>query len=111
MKITTNNVPRDLLMPHELPAGIMESEFDYVSDPTECGARFFKYRGAWYDVNEFTHITRRAKECGGFSQPVDGDSPIFAWDGIQTETYFSGIVIKIKFADDGERVIVGSVYS
>jgi hypothetical protein len=109
MNIISNNVPRDLFMPHELPDGVMQSEFDYVEHPEECGPRFFSYRGAWYDVNEFVRIAKRSNANTGFAHTVDGDSPMLAWDGIQTDTYFSGVLV--RYVEDGERVIVARCYA
>ena len=92
MNVITNNRPRMLLTWAELPEGIGESEFDYVED--RHAPRFFNYRGVWYDIFEFDYIS---------------DQPCYApfrgkWDGVQTDSFFSGIVL--RWFDD-EFVIVG----
>ena len=110
MQIKTNNVPRDLISGSELPPGIMESEFDYVPEDDRYSPRFFQYRGAWYDAHEFVTIGKRSDLRQSFRHDVDDDSPLLAWDGIQTDTYFSGILI--RWTDhDCERVVVGRCYS
>ena len=96
--VITNNKPRVLLMWAELPEGIGESEFDYVEDGDRHEPRFFNYRGAWYDAFEFEYIS---------------DQPCYAplrgkWAAVQTDSFFSGIVI--RFVSDDDLVIVGRCY-
>mgnify|MGYP003439476254 CR=1 FL=1 len=107
MKITTNNAPRPLVSGCDVPAKIMDSEFDYVDDDDKYSERFFCYRGSWYDLHEFVRIRPRA-DAVGFEHGVDADSPLASWHAIQTDSYFSAIVIRL--ADD-DRVIVGRAYS
>ena len=99
MNVITNNKPRALLTWTELPEGIGESEFDYVDDADRYEPRFFKYRGAWYDAFEFEYIS---------------DQPCYApfrgkWDGVQTDSFFSGIVL--RWFDEFNSVIVGRYYA
>lgn len=100
MKIISNNQPRHLMALHELPRKVAEAEFDYVTD--DLAPRFFKYRGAWYDVQEFVRIAPRARAVG-FEHPADDGSPLLAWDGIATDSYFTATLA--RYAD--ESVIVG----
>lgn len=106
MKITTNNAPRPLFMAIDLPAKIIESDFDYIED--DClTARFFRYRGLWYDAHEFVRVQLRG--AAGFNQmchTVGPGEPLASWHAIQNDSYFSGIVIRLM--DDGESVIVGT---
>lgn len=95
MNVITNNKPRALLMWAELPEGIGASEFDYVGDADRYEPRFFNYRGAWYDAFEFEYIS---------------DQPCYAplrgkWDGVQTDSYFFGVVV--RWHREFEFVIVG----
>ena len=95
MNIVTNNHARMLLMWAELPEGIGESEFDYVDDADRYEPRFFNYRRAWYDAFEFEYIY---------------DQPCYAplrgkWTAVQTESFFSGIVL--RWFDEFNSVIVG----
>jgi len=87
MEITTNNQPRELVAFEDLP----ESECEDFAGRDRFFPRFFCYRGAWYDVGEFVR------------------AEIASWDGVQSDTYFSGVLI--RYVDDCERVIVGRYYS
>ena len=104
MKITTNNQPRDLVSFHDLPENV-QSDFDYIEADAHHDLRLFKYRGAWHDVNEYVQIIARRDTYNGWAMQVDADSPLLKWDGIQSDTYFSGTVI--KYGDDCETVILG----
>jgi hypothetical protein len=93
--IRTNNIPRELIDWSDL-TNKEQAEFNYVSDPQYATQRFFRYRGWTYDVQEFmsTH---------------DMGSTLRGWDGYSSDSYFSGILVKLVC--DCERVIVGSYYS
>lgn len=100
--IKSNGRERELLALWQLPAGIAESEFDYVdSDPagTEFATpRFFQFRGSWYDVND------------GFER-TNSHGHYADWDGIQTQSYFDAVLIRYAREDNGELnvdyVVVG----
>ena len=109
MKITTNNVPRPLVMGMDVPATIMDSGFDYVPEDDRYSERFFCYRGSWYDLHEFVRIQLRG--AAGFNpmcHTAEPGEPLASWHAIQTDSYFSAIVIRL--ADD-DRVIVGTAIS
>lgn len=91
LTIRTNNAPRNLLGWHDLTAK-EQAEFDYIDDPES--ATFFRYRGWPYDLNEMLSAH---------------DMPFKGWDGYSSDSFFSGIVIRL--VDDGERVICGTYYS
>ncbi len=96
MKIITNNKPRPLAYLSELPAKI-RTDFDYVGD--DFNARFVQYKGHWYDVYD-------SQACGvGFDLGFD---QFKGWDGIVSETFFSGVLF--RFADE-DQVIVGSYFA
>lgn len=107
MNITTNKVPRPVLYWHEL-TDKERQEFDYLKTETaQEDGRFFRYKGAVYDLGEFVRIVERRAESTnyGFSHPVDSDSPLLAWHGIQTDSFYSAIVV--HYVDNAEYVIVG----
>jgi len=87
MKITTNNHYRDLLTKYDLTSKELES-FDYLEDGE---GSFIRYIGRVWELGEFTR------------------TEIEDWDGISSDTYFSGAVIKLS--EDGKTVKVGYVYS
>ena len=98
MNVITNNKPRMLLMWAELPPGVGNAEFDYVGDADRYEPRFFNYHGAWYDIFEFDYIS---------DQPCD--APFRGkWDGVQTTSYFTGVVI--RWRQEFESVVVGRYY-
>lgn len=109
MKIITNNQPRELVCFHNLPES-EQSDFDYIEGDDRFNPRFFKYKGAWYDSGEFIRIIERRDSYNGWAHQADNDSPLLAWDGIQTESYFSGVLIKQVAEHDYESVIVGRYY-
>ena len=97
--IRTNNVPRDLVDAWELSPK-ERAEFDYIDwqaiEDGRDSATFFRYKGVLYDLGEF-HLGR--------VQMARGDSPFASWDGYMSDSFFSGLVIRL--VDDGERCIVG----
>ena len=95
LTIKTNNTPRLIMSWHDLTA-IEQAELDYI-DPNDGGGSFFRYKNQAYDLNEFTRIN---------DSYMGGD--LEGWDGLQGQSYFSGILI--KFSEDGDGVIVGRYY-
>lgn len=98
--ITTNNVPRDILDAYELtPAE--RAEFDYFDwEAVDRGAdsgSFFRYRGQLYDLGEFERWDNPASPTR------------LGWDGFRADSYFSGIVV--RYVEDYERIVVGTVIS
>ena len=80
VRVTTNNIPRDVLYGFELTAR-ERAEFDYYSTEEEFNsAQFFRYKGEVYDLGEFEVTT------------------IPGWDGQQVDSFFSAIVI--RYTDD-----------
>jgi len=93
MNIITNNRPRPLACLLDLPEKV-RAEFDYVEN-YDLSYRFAQYLGCWYDVYD-------SQACGvGFDQ-------FKGWDGIVSETFFSGVLF--RFVGDDE-VIVGRYFS
>lgn len=90
MQITTNNQARQILHGFELSEKA-KAEFDYYSEDELDNAMFFKYKGQYYDINQFTRCD------------IEG------WQGCHNDTYFSGLFI--KFTDNQESVIVAQYYS
>lgn len=106
LTITTNNVPRDLITFADLTEKEREW-FDYVDAEEHYSPRFVRYRGEAYDTHEFVAIRPRSQAVG-FQHGVDEDSPLLGWHGIQTDSYFSGTLV--RYMEDYERVVVGRYY-
>lgn len=96
LTIKTDHKARELLARYELPMKA-QSDFDYMSDDDASSPRIVAYKGQFYDVYESMRV------------PNDEWNQLSLWDGYQSDSYFSGIVI--KFVDNCERVIVGRYYS
>jgi hypothetical protein len=105
LTIVTNNIPRDVLDGSEL-TDAERAEFDYLDWPAiergEDSASFFRYKGQVYDLGEFDR----------WSGPED--SPLAAWHGFVSDTYFSGVLV--RYVEDatygyGESIVVGRFYA
>lgn len=107
MKITTNNVPRPLVLGYELTAK-ERKEFDYLDDEQLQYRSFFRYRGNVYDLSQFILIYHNGQGMEAFGH-YDHTGELKGWDGIMTDSYFSGIVV--KYVNDYEDVIVGTILS
>ncbi len=106
MKIITNNHPRDLVPLIDVPTADRE-DFDYITEDEAYSPRLFHYKNSWYDANEFCAIIPPGKDTANpFVHRATEDSPLRRWDGIQTDSFFSAVVI--RFADrQCETVVVG----
>lgn len=89
LEIRTNNVPRFTLDWWDLTPK-EQAEFDYIKDGE---GTFFRYKGWTYDLGEFMRCT---------SDELKG------WDGYVSDTFFSGVLVKL--VDAGEKVIVGQYF-
>lgn len=101
IKVTTNNVPRDLVDAWDLSAS-ERAEFDYLDwDAIEDGrdsATFLRFKGHTYDLGEF-QTTSGLPEF----------SPLRKWDGYLSDSFFSGVVV--RYCDQYcETVVVGTFY-
>ena len=122
LTIRTNNVPRPIINAWELTPE-ERKEFDYLDwEAIEDGrdsASFFRYRGELYDLSEFVRIVPQGGDGGPFAH-YDHTGELSGWDGIRTDSFFSGIVVRYPRLDnfrrrhaggpwtiDSENVIVG----
>jgi hypothetical protein len=75
-------------------------ELDYIADASDESVwseqidRFFRFHGSIYDTHEFVRIVARRDSFGGFSHTVDNDSPLLEWEAIQTDSFFSAVVLR-----------------
>lgn len=101
LTIITNHQRRDLISLNDIPRRFHD-EFGYIDSEEFYAPRIVAYRGAFYDVNEFTRTPN--------NEPARQElNDLSAWDGYQSDSYFSGIVL--RYVDNFERVIVGRYYS
>ena len=94
LTIRTDHKWRDLIYRHDVPEHVLKSQFDY-QDAEEILDGFFCYRGYWYHLDGF--------------MAVNGNTDLKDWDGYASDSYFSGVLIKLS--SDGEQIKIGSYYS
>lgn len=91
--ITTNNVARDILNGYDLTED-ERKEFDYIDwKMVEEGVEnpeFVRYKGELYHLGDIERST------------------IPEWDGMVSETFFSGVLF--KYTEDHEFIICGRFY-
>ena len=92
--INTNHQWRDLTYRSDVPAKVLADQFDY-QNPDDVVDGFFCYRGHWYHLDEF--------------MKVSGNADLKDWDGYSSDSYFSGVVIKLS--NDGEQIKIGTYFS
>lgn len=103
MSITTNGHIRDLVDYFALPES-ERSNFEYAQPeldedgmPTDYSARFFEYRGYWYDAHDFVRIESEINPPGmraPFSHTVPQGHELARWVGIATDSMGTGVVIR-----------------
>lgn len=88
MNIRTNNHWYYFKYRNEVTEKILQSEFSWLKDDFYG---FFKYQHHWYHVSEFALVNYNLN--------------LKDWDGYFSNTYFSGVLIKVS--KDGEQYQVG----
>lgn len=89
MKIITDHKYRNLIYGYELTEK-ERAEFDYIEDINDHN--FFRYKGWVYDPGEFIRVDHHLPDS------------FKTWDGYQSDTFFSGILI--RYSRDFEQVMV-----
>lgn len=102
LTVVTNNVPREVLHWSDLT----EEEQAYWSDllSNTRGCTFFRYNGNCEFLGEFISIDKILTEV---------HPELKEWDGISSDTAFSGLVIKLYTVEgvyDHDHIIVGRYY-
>jgi hypothetical protein len=92
--IRTNHAWRQFLYRDEVPAKILEHQFDYPG-PEESINSFVKYHGIYYHLGQFIRIDPESESFPG-------------WHGICHESWSSGVVIRMSA--DGETYQIASYY-
>ena len=91
--VTTNNNARPLVSWHDIPEN-SRGWLDYLDEESRYESRLVAYRGAYYDVFDMMRAPAPLSDSG--------------WHGYSSETYFSGIVVRLNH--DDESVVVGRYY-
>ena len=112
-KITTNNHERFFVYRCDVPEKILQEQFDY-QDPEETQDGFFKFKGYWYHLDQFTRIDKpyhaqeaalhtEARELGYSKSP---DFEFQNWNGYRPDSFYSGVLIKVS--EDSETYKVAT---
>src|SRR5271169_6117438 len=97
-KFTTNNKWRLLINWQDLTVGEQE-EFDWINtEEKQSDASFFRYRKNVYCLDMFMLFGK------------DQMNIAKGWQAYHSDSYFSGIVIKIN-PDDNEEIMIGTFFS
>lgn len=122
VKIITNNVPRDIVEAYQLTKK-ERKEFDYLNweaiERGEDSASFVRYRGELYSLSDFVRIVPMGSSyvgpMGCHYNMTEADKELTKWDGILTDSFFSGIVLRYCRDEFGradcERVVIGRMTS
>jgi len=109
MKITTNNIPRQMVSFYDLPLKA-QSDFDYIDDGDKYSYRFVAYKGNFYDVYDTQRIAID-NGCNGrfdFCMLVSPDSILAKWHSVLSESFFSGVLFRLC---ENDTVICGGYTS
>lgn len=96
IEVKSNYQPRQLVCFYDLSEK-WQKEFDYIDEDQKYDARFFYYRGWFYDSFEFMVLESE-------KMPSPYRIPNY-WHGYQSDSYWSGTVL--RYCDNFESVIVG----
>lgn len=105
LTIKTNNQPRQPmsgltieLFVGDKQAAKIRQQFDYLTDEEFENESFISYKGYVYAMSDFMRIEKDST----------GDLAQLGWHGYSSDSFFSGVLIKL--CDDGD-VIMGRFYS
>ena len=105
--VTTNGHARELLAYAEL-TDKERADFDYITEDESWDYRFARYRGSVIDVSDMQAITVSPASLS-FGVNVAPESPLAAWHGLASDSYWSGIVV--RYCDDNEYVVIGCYFN
>lgn len=95
MEIKTNNQWREFIYWNNLTEK-EQLEFDYMDTEEQENATFLRYRNWVYSLDCFMRINK--------------DSPFPKWDGYYSDSFFSGVLIKLS-DDDSSMYKIATYYS
>jgi hypothetical protein len=81
MKIVKSNHKYEAITWVELPKKF-QNYFDYLDEDQKYHNRFVKYKKQYYDISDMMR------------------SNIKGWDSYQSDSFFSGVLIKYNYSDD-----------
>ena len=114
LTIKSNHQERPVLHAWDIPEDVWKDEFDYHGEQDSEEASwvgFFKYKGQYYDMSQFSSIPYMAARVGGHIHLREGFEE---WDAYQSDSAFSGMLYRHPIFDEAfetDYVIVGRYYS
>jgi len=93
MEIVTNKRPRLLLDFDQLTE---REQRDFDHDDAETGS-YVRYKGKIYSLDEFAVAPENLRKRG--------------WDGVVSDSHFSGVLIRLGEHDDPDRVVMATFCS
>ena len=93
LKLITDHKWRPFRFDYDVPPRILAKDFNY-QNRDEARDGFFKYRRRWYHLDQFVD--------------AGPDLPLARFDGLLSDTFFSGVAIKL--ATHGETYRVARFY-
>jgi hypothetical protein len=98
LTIQTNHQPRGLKYLSDFNSADQQqirSQYDWMDKyDLECNYGFFKYRGCFYHLQDFLRVVNMSTDS------------LIGWDGYLSDSFFSGVVIKLV-DNDCDSVIIG----
>mgnify|MGYP003643733600 CR=1 FL=1 len=95
--VRTNNHDRNFSYRYDVPASVLE-RYDYLDDD-ESFDGWICYKDNWYHMSDFMAV----------HNPVHNPNPpewLQPWDGYSSDSFFSGVIIKVS--DDMETYRIGT---
>ena len=95
MKVITNYNWREFRYGNEVPESV-HADYEHLEE-SEHYDMWIWYRSRWYHISDFL----------AWNTPWTGPKPadLAYWDGMVTDTFFSGVVIKVS--EDCEKYQIG----
>lgn len=96
MRIITDHKWHDFKYRDEVPENVLKDQFSHLDENSTDA--FFKYKNWWFHASDFMRV-----------EVVHGNDEFKKWHGYASDSFFSGVVIKIDH--DCEKYMVGMYYA
>jgi hypothetical protein len=80
-------------------AAAIRQQFDYLNDEDFENEYFITYKGYTYAMCDFMRNNQSP------------DSPMYGWDGVHCDSFYSGVLIKYVKDSDYNEVILANYFS
>lgn len=83
----------------DMKAAAIRKQFDYLNDEEFENEYFITYKGYTYAMCDFMRNNQHK------------DSETYGWDGVHSDSYFSGVLLKYVEDSDYNEVILATYFS